>query len=58
MSRHAAERGIKYVIASVSAIIIMGGVATVRVVVSSVGGPPAATTVSSVTVSPGENNWG
>jgi hypothetical protein len=58
MSRNAAKWGLKHVIASVGAAIIMGGVATVPVVVLSIGGPAAATTASSVTASPGENNWG
>ena len=58
MSRHAAGWGLKYVIASIGATIIMGGTVTVPVVVSSVGSPPAAATVSGPAVSPCENNWG
>jgi hypothetical protein len=58
MSRHAAGRGLKYVIASIGATFIIGGTVTVPVVVSSAGSPPAAATVAGSTVSPCENNWG
>jgi hypothetical protein len=58
MIRHSAGRGLKYAITSIGATIIICGTVTVPVIVSAVGSPPAAATVSGLTDSPFENNWG